>query len=31
MVMRQPKTFLVLAGFACMLSMTGCGGSKPAM
>jgi hypothetical protein len=30
MVMRRHKTFLVLAGFACMLSMTGCGGSKPA-
>lgn len=29
MVMRQPKTFFVLVGFACMLSMTGCGGSKP--
>jgi hypothetical protein len=28
--MRQPKTLLVLAGFACMLSLTGCGGSKPA-
>jgi hypothetical protein len=27
--MRQPKTFLVLAGLACMLSMTSCGGSKP--
>jgi hypothetical protein len=30
MVMRLPKTFFVLAGFACMLSMTSCGGSKPA-
>jgi hypothetical protein len=30
MVMRQPKTLFVLVGFACMLSMTGCGGSKPA-
>ena len=30
MVMRQRKTFLVLAGFACMLSMTSCGGAKPA-
>jgi hypothetical protein len=29
-VMRQPKIFLVVAGFACMLSMTSCGGSKPA-
>jgi hypothetical protein len=29
-MMRQPKTFLVLAGFACMLSLAGCGGSKPA-
>jgi len=29
-MMRQLKTFLVLAGFACMLSMTSCGGSKPA-
>ena len=30
MVMRQPKTFFVLVGFACVLGMTGCGGSKPA-
>jgi len=30
MVMRQPKTFFALVGFACLLSMTGCGGSKPA-
>ena len=30
MVMRQPKAFLVLAGLACMLSVTSCGGSKPA-
>jgi hypothetical protein len=29
-MMRQPKTLLVLAGFACMLSMTSCGSSKPA-
>ena len=29
-MMRQPKTLLVLAGFACMLGMTSCGGSKPA-
>jgi hypothetical protein len=29
-MMRQPKASLVLAGFACMLSMTSCGGSKPA-
>jgi hypothetical protein len=29
-VMRQPKIFLVVAGFAAMLSMTSCGGSKPA-
>jgi hypothetical protein len=28
--MRQPKIFLVVAGFACMLGMTSCGGSKPA-
>jgi len=28
--MRQPKTFLVLIVFVCMLSMTSCGGSKPA-
>jgi hypothetical protein len=27
--MRQPKVFLVLAGFACMLCMTSFGGSKP--
>jgi hypothetical protein len=30
MVMRQPKAFFVLVGVACLLSMTGCGGSKPA-
>ena len=30
MVMRQPKTFFLLVGFACVLGMTGCGGSKPA-
>jgi hypothetical protein len=28
-MMRQHKTFLALAGFACMLNMTGCGTSKP--
>ena len=30
MGMRQHKAFFVLAGFACMLSMTSCGSSKPA-
>jgi hypothetical protein len=29
-MMRQHKTFLALAGFACILSMTSCGNSKPA-
>jgi hypothetical protein len=29
-MMRQPKAFLVLAGLACLLSVTSCGGSKPA-
>jgi len=29
-VMRQHGTFFALAVFACMLGMTGCGGSKPA-
>jgi len=29
-VMRQHRAFLVLVVFACMLSMTSCGGSKPA-
>jgi len=28
--MRQHMTFFVLAALVCMLSMTGCGGSKPA-
>jgi hypothetical protein len=28
--MRQHKTFFVLVGFVCMLSMTSCGGPKPA-
>ena len=30
MVMRQHKTFFVLVVFVCMLSMTSCGGPKPA-
>jgi hypothetical protein len=29
-MMRQHKTFLALAGFACILGMTSCGNSKPA-
>ena len=29
-MMRQHKTFLALAGFACILSLTSCGNSKPA-